>query len=329
MSKEPTYRDAIAFSWRIVWQYKNYWIFGFFALFLGQMGLVDFFSRILLVDHNLLTYVYATDGVTIVQLFATLISSLTLSASQWIWFVWLVLYIVAAGIMLIFCATCSQGALVYAIEKSTKKLPRKASTVSKAWTVGVTHFWSVFWLNVLRKIIILGLSLLVSFAAYSILISSSASQTFWAYGAMAIALLVGVWVFAMLIYAVCYVVIESKSFTGAIADAWELCKKHWLVSLEIGGIILLCQIIGALFISVMLLVFIAESAVLWALSLVIGSATVSLILGIFNAALLVVLIALFATILHIFSTALWTYLFTKMHNKGISSRILHTFGILK
>tara|TARA_Y100001968_G_C19164126_1_gene622331 strand:- start:376 stop:816 length:441 start_codon:yes stop_codon:yes gene_type:complete len=146
---------------------------------------------------------------------------------------------------------------------------------------------------------------------------------------MVVALLLGVWIFAMLIYAVCYVVIESKTLVGAIVHAWELCKKHWLVSLEIGGIMLLCQIIGALFISAMLLVFIAESAVLWALSLVIGSTAVSFILSVFNAALLVVLIALFATVLHIFSTALWTFLFIKMHNNGISSRILRAFGVLK
>ena len=41
MKREPTYTDAIRAGWHLAWHHKSLWIFGLFAAFLGQMGIVE------------------------------------------------------------------------------------------------------------------------------------------------------------------------------------------------------------------------------------------------------------------------------------------------
>lgn len=323
MIKEPTYRQAISHGWDIAKKHKLLWLFGFFATFLGQMGLLD------MVVHSTL----ATQGQSVgfpflfdlPALFETLFTNLKQGAvglSVWAWFTWLIAFFVAIKILLIFVSVVSQGALIHAVKQTMSKVGRKYD-VNKSWHVGVSHFWRLFFLNVVKRITVMVMAAIVGLSTYTLVGSATTVGTLFFFISLGIALFVGIFLSFLIIYAAGYIVLENMSFGDSIVAAWQLFSQHTLVSLEVGILMLLANVVAGLAALFGLLVFIAHMAIFWALSLIAGASivwTIGLVVGGFAFFIYVVLVG---TLLTTFTTTVWTYLFVKMHKSGVPSRVLH------
>ncbi|MBU0661233.1 hypothetical protein KKG22_03565 [Patescibacteria group bacterium] len=325
MKKDPTYRKALSHAWRVVRYHPALWIFGLFSLFLGQMGLLDFLSSISVADDRLVFYSVVGDASSWWHAIVQLFTSLNIGADGWIWVVWLILFFISAGLGLLFVSVSSQGALIDGIIQSLKLGKFHHVKVDKAWYKGVSHFWRLLALNVSKKVVTVLLSVLLAAFAYMLAVTNNVFAGVGLGALFIVSVALGLLVSVLLVYAAGYVVVEEYSYIKSIKSAWKLLKDHWVVSLEVGLIVVLLNL-GILAAALVLVgLFVVEMSFIWAISFMLGSA-VFWEVGLFlSTMILMILFAAIGSLFSVYSTAIWTYLFLVMHKKGLKSRLLGLF----
>jgi hypothetical protein len=326
MRAEPTYRQALSHAWDIARNHPLLWIFGFFATFLGQMGLLDIFVHTAAAaDGFVVGFPFLFD---IVTLFSTMIEgfkNMGPSLSNWGWFVWLAAFFIAVKLLLIFVATVSQGALIHGVNQSIRgrRTTKKKINTTKAWHAGTGHFWRLFFINLAKRVTILVMAGIVGLATVGLATSGSVGGTVFFTLSFSFALIFGMILSFLAVYAAAYVVIEEMSFGDAVFSAWRLFANHTLVSLEVGLLLLLANVVAGVLAIAGMLLFVVHMGLFFALTLIIGSQLVWF-LGAFIGVLgLILLVTFLGTILTVFATSVWTYLFVRMHKKGVKSRVMH------
>ncbi len=322
---DPTYRDALKHSWRLTKSHHNLWPFGLFAVMLGQFGLFELISKLWststspsLVDwYHALGDIFSKDSWRLLQ------GAFSDGTAQWIWAGWLAIMLIGIGITFVFVATVCQGALVYASAKYAAfrlRLPNE----SAAWHAGVKHFWKVFSLNILRKIIVGSTAAIAVTAFAKVSVDATHAIGFWA--AFILALFVGMIASIMLMYAIGYVMIEEYSFGQSIKAAWILLWKHPLVSLETGLITLALNALLLVFtLFAVLYLFLLPSILgtyllTWLPTPLLGS-----IISVASYAFFLAVIMFAGAIFTVWTISIWTYLFAKMHQGAMHSSISRLF----
>lgn len=322
--REPLYREALLKGWQLAWRHKLLWLFGFFAIFLGQMGLSDLLVKIFSVTTGKGFSSWLVIPAAVAKLMTG--ASISLPVDAWVWLCWLFLILAGFFLFFIFMAIVSQGALL----KSAAQFAGKGSLpdTNKAWHAGIRHFWRLLGINLIKKIIIIAIACFIGYLAIWFLGSIG-------FGTMGIFLLsfllavfLGMIVSFLAIYAAGYVVVEEYSFFKSLAGAIRLFFSHWLVSLEVGIIVLLSNL--ALF-AVALLGFAISflpAVVLWPAGALLGSPAISLSGLVVSGLIFLLFFAWLNSVFTVFTTSVWTHLFMKMHHQGIISRIIHWYNWL-
>lgn len=328
--REPTYRQAFSHGWEIARKHKLLWIFGFFATFLGQMGLLDFIVKsFLAVGRQGLGYTEFLNFPAVMSTFFESLGQLRFGLSGWAWMVWLGAFFIGLKILLIFVSVVSQGALVAGVGQTLNILKRKDINTGKAWHEGVGHFWRIFCLNVIKRVAVMCMALVVGFSAFNMAATPSSLNKAVFIVLIILAALVGMILSFLIVYAVAYVVLEQHRFGQSLKSAWQLFIKHALVSLEV-GILLIGLNVAAGFVALIGgLLFMGHMAIMWALTMVTGISLIWSTGFVIGVVALVLFVVLIGTLLTVFTTSVWTYLFAKMHKEGIGSRIVHLFSFLK
>jgi hypothetical protein len=317
--KEPLYRDALRFGWQFAWKNKFLWIYGIFAAMLGQLGMFEILARA--------TGVVAHATTVGVRLYffrfpARMFSSFfdLAGGSGWAWLVWLFLLGIGILAVVTVLAVASQGALIHAAGRG--KHGREVSSDRREWHAGMAHFWRLLFLNAGKKLVIAILAVIVGWAAYAASVSSSVVDFFLFLSLFILAVLVGMTVSFFTLYAACYVVVEERAFTQALAAAWKLLKGHWLVSLEVGILFLLFNIALAITGLLGFFLLMVPAMLLWFLAFFIGNAFLFAAGMVFLVFCFAAFAMFLGAVFTVFSTAAWTHLFLHMHRYGVPSRIL-------
>lgn len=325
--KEPTYRQAVSHGWHIATRHPLLWIFGFFAAFLGQLGLMDFVVQMSLAQQQFAWYPLLFQWTDYLRGIIDAMIGYGFSGSQILWGIWMLIFALGVVAFLAFISVSSQGALIHGIAQSIGVRKRKQINVAKAWHAGTGHFWRLFALAAIKKLAIGGLALLLGFSLYNAVIAGQHTGELTIYFLLYLVVsAIGVIVSLLTVYAAGYVVIEEYSFWDALHEAWYLFREHWLVSLEIGAMVLLANIVAHAVVLMLGVFILIEMAILWAIALAAGSALMWMLMMLLGGFVLVIGMAFVGTLLSVFTTSMWTYLFMKMHHKGVKSRILHVLG---
>ncbi|MEK7643700.1 MAG: hypothetical protein AAB390_00130 [Patescibacteria group bacterium] len=324
---EPTYRQALGESWKLSWRHKGLWAFGLFAMILGQMGVVDIFLKMGITANNL----GGSDSWTAVRLifsprFWRLVAdSLNPGLDTWVWLFWLIITLLGFAGMVLFVAVSCQGAIVHAAAKYAKRggaLPND----SKAWHAGVSHFWGLLVLNILKKLSLLligGLIVSIAFGLGSVGVFGRVLYII----AFIVALFASLILSFLLVYAAGYLVVENEKILTSVRLAWQLFARHWLVSFEVGLVVLLTNV-ALLFIMLAAVVYLFFLPMLVADYIAIWTGAVWVFkIGIGAGYVILLVFAFLASaIFSVFTTSVWTYLFTKMHSHGVTSKLLRIMG---
>lgn len=321
--KEPTYRQALIHAWNIVWEHKILWIFGLFAAFLGQMGLIDFVSKALLAENEMIRTSLLFRIGDIWTNRALLFSNIHLGIDGWVWFVWLLLLLGFLIVGLCIVVHIAYGALIHSVAQYF--LGKKEIKIHVAWHKGVAHFWKLLGLQIVKRLV---LAIFITFIGLSIYSFSLHEISSWLFTIFLLIGLTGGMVLSFLsTYAAGYIMIEEQSLGRSLVSSWKLFWRHKLVSLEVGTVLLLTNIFIACLTATAVLFFIFEMKIVWALTLMTGSSVVASVGSTTNLLLLVGVVAFLGSLFSVFTTSAWTYLFMKMHSEGISSRILHLLHV--
>lgn len=328
--KEPTYSNALRESWKLAWEHKSLWSFGLFAMLLGQLGIAELLLKVGVASKTgdiggVWTYaVYVLNPMNWVEIF----SLMTKSAETVIWFIWMLIILGGLTAVVVFVAVVSQGAIIHAAARYTKN-KKALPNEGKAWAVAADHFWKLFFLNVLRKLVLFITALAVAWGAvYAAAHPGGGSWIF--FFIFLFAVLIGTILSILLVYASAYVLEEEYSFWESITAATQLLSEHWLVSFEVGIILMFMNI-------VLLILLFGGVVYLFFLPILIGAnlgpALGSLEVVRAGALFGYMLFGLYAvTLMSIFTVYInttWTYLFMKMHKHGVASRLKHYFGLGK
>ncbi len=321
LHSEPTYKQAWHHAWRILVEHKILWPLGLFATFLGQMGLVEIVSKFFVALQQGTAHESWGNLPAIFMSDFSFLASIRVPANALILSAWLWVILIGIALVFLFVSLVSQAALVYVTGQKLKA--KTVVDVGRAWHVGVGHFWKLLSVHILRKFVIITLTILISQATVAALLHSSAISTLALIVILCISLVLGFILSCLSIYTIGYIVIEEYGFFAAIKAAWILFKEHILVSLEVGCVVLLANFVvailacvgAAIFLSPLLLSFLFYSIItnpyLW------FAVSAS---GIFCCIVYLVALGSFFTVL---TTSVWTYLFSRMHSHGIESRIVH------
>jgi hypothetical protein len=318
--KTPLYRQALSHGWRVAWKHAWLWPFGMFAAFLGQMGLLDYLSHITLASSDYAVY---PAWLSFPRLFSATTGggAVSIGFEQWVWLFWLALLLFGIVALFVFTMVVSQGMIVHMSARASKR--KSLPAIGPSWQVGITHFWRVLFLNMLKQAFLIGLALSVGYATLNMIQEPSMFDTFIFFSVFLLAGLVGIVASFLLVYAIGYVIVEEYRFVEAVRSAWRLFTSHWLVSMEVGLIILALNVFAVLVVFLGLFVLFFPTILLWFVSAVTG-VTVLYTIGVFmGLSLFILFVAFVSSVFTIFSTSVWTFLFMKMHKHGIGSRVHH------
>lgn len=314
--KEPTYRQTFFHAWDVVWHNKALWILGLFAVLLGQFGFSDIFGQI-----------WSVSDVGAIGRITVFLPAIKLNLSGDIWntlgLVWLAGIFLSLLVLLIFLAVTSQGALIsYAAAWFKTK---KHQELSKPWSHSLKHFWSILFVNILRKVLLVLLLAVFGLALNHFFSSRTLPHNFLFAISLVLVLFVSLFISIISIYTLCALVVDGKGLGAAISKAWAIFSRHMLVSLEVGILLMLFNFL--LVIAIVAGAFFAflPAVLIWlaaGITNLIVLAAVGLALGVF---LLLVFMVLIAGFFNAFTTSAWVFLFMKMHKEGIPSRLIHFF----
>ncbi len=166
-------------------------------------------------------------------------------------------------------------------------------------------FLPVLTLNIAAKAIVYGLLIIISYPIFMRFMNSGGSKSsIDALAVTAFIMLVPVQIILSFLtkFASAYVVIMRKSLGQAIAAAWQLFVKHWLVAVEMSFILIFFNVLAAIL-------------VLGGLALTLGVPPD----GEFSAIVFYVVILTFGALIAAFQYAAWVTLFLKLKdNQGVS-----------
>lgn len=324
MTKVPLYREAIINSWRLAWNHKLMWGFGLFAAFLGQMGILELVTKIGLTGTS---YAYFPTWIVLPDLYnlSTSLGSLSLPLEGWLWVIWLGLVLFGFAVLLTFASVSSQGAIIHSTAQAVKK-PKKLPDVDSAWRSGTSHFWRLFVLNLIKKVVISLLAISLAYATVNVIISASGIDYALFVSIFVLSAIVGMVLSFLVIYAAGYVVVEEYSIGKAIRSAWRLFTNHWLVSIEVAIVILFLNIVLSLAILVSFFILFFPTLLLWWIAVYFVSSALYYVAIVIGMILFTIFIIFVGSVFTVFTTSVWTYLFMKMHKPGVTSRVLHWFG---
>lgn len=316
---EPTYRDALRASWKLAKQHHNLWPLGLFALFLGQFGFLEIITKVWAVRSGRFFQAWQTgEQVFSLRSWHELQAIFSQSTAHWVWAVWLFISLLGLSLGLIFVATVCQGALVWVGAKYSRLRVRFPSEAT-AWHVGVTHFWRVLGFNAIRKYIVW----VSAFALAELALHQGAGSTLLFWVSLIGALILGMIVSIVTMYAVGYTVVEEYGFAQSLNAATRLFLKHPLVSLEVGIITLLINIgvlVGTLL--SLLYLFFLPNLLLKYLSYWVAVPHLGQIVGLVSLALFLAVSLAIGAMFAVFSISVWSYLFSRMHQGKVVSKVL-------
>lgn len=320
--REPTYRDALRHGWSIMIEHKVLWILGLFAALLGQMGILEIFTKVIVTAKYYTYYPFIAHFPAFAQGFINFLRDWNLPFDRGVWLVWLLVVMLAFGFLFLFVAVVSQGALIHCVAQFVHGKFRLAS--HEAWHAGVDHFGRLLLLQIIKKIVIGLLVLFVGFSTYHFIITPSTIYTTLFAISLLLALFLGSIISLLVTYAAGYVVVEELHLKDALPAAWRLLKTHSLVSVEVAVIMLLVNMVVAILAMVAIILFRVELAFLAVLSLATNSFALWSIGSTFGALFLTGIFVVLGSFITVYSTAGWMYLFMKMHSHGLRPRV-HLF----
>lgn len=317
---EPTYQQALSHACELAWKHKTLWALGLLSAVVAQFGLGDFFGRLL--------FLYQQGGVG-------LMSSSILNNFSWImpsamsWatilgFIWLTGLVILLTITIIFITITAQGALISYASNYFKN--KNFDNLTKAWNKSIGHFWQLLKINILYKLL---------FCA--ILLSSASVIKVWVLAEttllqIILGFVLGLLLFVYLVfsivyfYVIAYVVVDNQLLPIAAKKAWNLFDRHVLVSIEIGLLMMLLNLLLIIAGSTALLLAFLPSLVLWIVAGIFGfTGLASLGLGL-GLLLWLIIILIMVAVFNVFNTSAWVYLFIKMHKEGVVSRVVYHIG---
>lgn len=314
------YRPFLREAWRLTWERKSLWIFGIFAALISTGGVVDVVWRTLekvertesllesLADASFIGYDVA----------ASYIGQLATLGPQRVSFI--VVALTLMGILLVVVATLSQGALVLGLRAKTPRDPHELR--QKA----MEHFWSLFLVGLLNKLLMLFLVVLMTLPLLLLSISSTLEHGLLFFALMLVFLPATIIVNIIYMFALIDVVETGAHPLSAIHTGAQLFARQWLATFEYGVTLFFLVFGSGLLLTVFVALLLIPLSAFYAAAVLSGSFYVFLTFNVVSACLIFAVLLTFGGACVTFQYSAWYHFYKhglhKTHGKKVFSKIL-------
>ncbi|MFH1171599.1 MAG: hypothetical protein V1778_03615 [bacterium] len=297
------YRDIISKALILAWRHKYLWVFAFFAALAGNGGELELaYSGSDSVNGQsyilgILRAFYQNGSLSqIMQNIRDFFGRYPLPS------IFLVLLLLLLAVLLIWIVIVAQAALFWAIARIQEK---RAVSFQESFSTGARFFSPIFLLNLIAKVIILGVIFLIAFPLGLQYIRSGATLYNGLYILTVFLALVPISIIISFIvkYASIYVVLRGQTWRAAFKNSWALFFKNWLVSIEVAFVLFIINLVTSLLLSFLLLL----------LGLITNPA---------GAILFFLIIMIYGALLATFQYTTWVNLFFALEGGTARSKIL-------
>lgn len=314
------YRDILVKAFRMTWHYKVLWFFGVFAALVtggtaqafgkGQWGVFDWgqMQKVAALRWDAVRNIadaLAADPAGISIRLAVIAA------------------VVVLALLLLWIGIVSHGAVVFAIAQLNRG---RRPVFADLLEAGKDRFWRLLFLKVLERIalgaLVMGMNLAVAMSILRSQFSIDIAATFLLLLLLAAAFLVVV----LVRYAVLYAVVENERFIDAVRSAVGLFRAAPAVSIEaalllfivqlVAGFVLVLAFSGALIPWLFLMFILSKEGAAGALVLFLGLGLV----------LFVVIAAVGAAVVTVFTEAAWTNYFIELKKHSPRTWFGHALG---
>lgn len=238
---KPMYAVVLRDAWRFTWHHPMLWLLGFFALFIGHTGVFEIIGFVAneLNGQSMSAFSSGPVGSVVIP---TIFGSQMLGLGG----VGMLLVIrILIAIIIVVAAVASSAALIHAARKHHE---RELETLSESWHHGIRHFWPVLFLNIFKKAWVFGTVWLLRIPLGHLLREDATGwHTALFVTEFVVAIILALAVSFTVNYASMYIILEEEHLGRAVADGWATLRKHWLISFELGALLLLAQaVVGVL-----------------------------------------------------------------------------------
>lgn len=248
MEGTTLYRPILKRAWLITKKFKHLWFFGLFATILGSSGEYEMLLRVMPQSS-------ANDGVIGATLksfwagienglnsdsglIAGIINAIKTNPQSIILAAFIFLLAITVALFILWLAIISEIGLIKNIALASKN---KKSTINSGIDFAVGKFWPVLAANAIMKIAVFILFVIAGLEI-SFLSSRGTAGTIVYYLSFIIFALITFAISFISRYQLYYIIIGKQKIIPALKSGWQLFKKNWMVSYEMGFILLVISL---------------------------------------------------------------------------------------
>lgn len=319
---DPLYRPILKKAFHLSLRNKWLWVLGFFAAFIGNGGVYEALLRSFnnLSENRSIFYTmqeYSQMGVFGMLSWAKLRMLWITDMSAFSVSLFTILLLLCVLALLICFGVIGQAGLIRGVIEIDEG---KKTNFKKSFHVGVERFWPVLELNVITKVILLGLLLMLAYFASLLVFQNESLNLFIYILAFIVFIVLGIIIYFLTIYGTAYVVLRNKGAFTALASAWHLFRQHVLLNLEMGLVLFIINIVVAILFFVSAFILISPFVLLYFL-FIMGSAKIALTVISIIVIFLFILFLIFAGAWYgTFQLTVWATLFEELALNGGKSK---------
>ena len=321
---EPLYRVILKKGWEITRKYKFLWIFGIFALWLGNGGEIQIFFRTLyfIRDTTSTSFFRAlVNNFFFLNFFKNAVGFNAIIVGILFTLISLVILLIIVWIIII-----SQTAIINATHSIFKK--KNKISFKSVFQSSQPYFLPVLGLNLVSRVLIGGLVFLLLLPILIIVLNTGSKFT------MLLSILI--WVIFLPIaaiisfimkYAINFVIIKKEKFWSSISKAWYLFKTNWLISIEMTLALLIINfLVGIVVIFITIVILGPYSSI--DLLTIYAFKNLALGLIVFKLLPLCLIYLIAGSGIAVFQTVSWTLLFEKITTGKRYSKLIRIIADL-
>ncbi|MBF8280855.1 MAG: hypothetical protein HW383_628 [Candidatus Magasanikbacteria bacterium] len=318
---EPIYRPILKDALRHTFRHPSLWILGILASFLGHLGAAELITRAadVATGQPLMraAFGYTTGAFSPL---ADFLGGPTMKDTLVLVFIFLLAVILLVAF--IYASVTGQAALISAAHKLNFS---KQYSFRAAWRQGSEHFWPVFSLNLLRRLVTVFLMILLVLPWWSLAPGAVGSRPWIFAPVFIIVAVVSILISFMIFFAICSVVLEKRPLATALKDAWQMLIKHWLASFEVAVILFALDLVILLATAVSFLLVAYPFYFLTVLFSSIGAQALLSFLLVVSLLVYAIIIAIVNGIAMTFEMLTWVGVWNQFRQGHIVSKVLRFF----
>ena len=324
---ESFYRLILKRALAISWKNKWLWLLGFFAAIIGNGSVYEALLR----GFNNLSQgntifdtlrEYAESGVLGMISLTKLSALWQTDSSAFAVNIFTILLLLCVLAIIISFGVIGQAGTVEAVIRLDEK---KKTGLKENVKIGLERFWPVLELNVIMKVVLLGLLFLIIYLTSLVVFESAAINLILYVISLVIFLVLGIIIYFVTIYAVAFAVLRRQGTLDALAGAWHLFRRHILLNLEMGLLLFILNVGLAIVFFIAAFIILSQFLLFYFLCLFSGSVIISKIIIALIMLIFLALMVFVGAWWSTFQLGVWAILFEELAVKGGKSKIVRLF----